>query len=66
MKANELNRLYGPDGIMKEEGETSFVLHSGNMYTILNKNVKVAGPLIRVFAKMLKALGEYIPIEKKA
>jgi hypothetical protein len=36
------------------------------MYTILNKNARVAGPLIGVLAKMLNALGVNIPVEKRA
>jgi hypothetical protein len=67
LNAKELNRLYGPNGIKKGEGGIwSFALHLDNMYTILNKNARVAGPLIGVSAKMLIAFGVYIPAEKRA
>jgi hypothetical protein len=36
------------------------------MYTILNTNARVAGPLVAVLAKMLNAVGVYIPVEKRA
>jgi len=67
LNAKELNRLYGPNGIRKEEGEIwSFALHPGNMYTDLNKNARFAGPLSGVLVKMLNAFGVYIPVEKGA
>jgi NAD(P)-dependent dehydrogenase (short-subunit alcohol dehydrogenase family) len=67
LNTKELNRLYGPNGIKKEEGEIwSFALHPGNMYTNLNKNARFAGPLSGVLAKMLNAFGVYIPVEKGA
>ena len=36
------------------------------MYAILNKNARVPGQLSGVLAKMLNALGVYIPVEKRA
>jgi NAD(P)-dependent dehydrogenase (short-subunit alcohol dehydrogenase family) len=67
LNAKELNRLYGPKGIKKEEGEIwSMALHPGNMYTDLNKNARFAGPLSGVVVKMLNAFGVYIPVEKGA
>ena len=46
-----------PQWIEEEEGEIwSFALHPGNMYTILNKNARVAAPLSGFLAKMLNAL----------
>jgi NAD(P)-dependent dehydrogenase (short-subunit alcohol dehydrogenase family) len=67
LNAKELNRLYGPNGIKKSEGEIwSMALHPGNMYTDLNKNARFAGPLSGVVAKMLNAFGAYIPVDKGA
>ncbi|KAE9380289.1 NAD(P)-binding protein [Stipitochalara longipes BDJ] len=67
LNAKELNRLYGPNGTRKAEGEIwSMALHPGNMYTDLNRNARFAGPLSGVVVKMLNAFGAYIPIEKGA
>jgi len=67
LNAKEINRLYGPNGTKKEEGEIwGMALHPGNMYTDLNKNAKFAGPLSGAVVKMLNALGTYIPVEKGA
>ena len=58
LNAKELNRLYGPNVIEKEELEIwRIALHPGNMFTILKKNARVAAPLSGVLAKMLNALG---------
>jgi hypothetical protein len=65
LNAKELNRLYGPNVIEKEELEIwRIALHPGNMFTILKKNARVAAPLSGVLAKMLNALGVYVTVEK--
>jgi NAD(P)-dependent dehydrogenase (short-subunit alcohol dehydrogenase family) len=67
LNAKELNRLYGPNGIKKDEGEIwSMALHPGNIYTDLNKNARFAGPLSGAVAKLLNAFGAYIPADKGA
>lgn len=67
LNAIQLNHLYGPKGIKKEEGEIwSMALHPGNMYTDLNKKSRAVGPLTGVVAKIINLFGVYIPVEHGA
>lgn len=67
LHAKELNRLYGPNGTNKSEGELWCVaLHPGNIYTDLSKNAQFAGPLSRPLAATLNFLGVFIPADQGA
>ncbi|KAE8453141.1 hypothetical protein EG329_011208 [Mollisiaceae sp. DMI_Dod_QoI] len=67
LHAKELNRLYGPNGIKKSEGEIwSVAVHPGNIYTDLSKNAQFAGPLSRPFVATLNLLGVFIPADQGA
>ena len=69
LHAKELNRLYGPEGIQKGEGEIwTAALHPGNMYTDLSKNATSGGRLnlVPVVMPLMNALGVFIPVEQGA
>lgn len=67
LHAKELNRLNGPKGIKKSEGEVWCVaLHPGVIYTDLSKNAQYAGPLSRPVAATLNLLGVFISADKGA
>jgi NAD(P)-dependent dehydrogenase (short-subunit alcohol dehydrogenase family) len=67
LHAKELNRLYGPNDVKKQEGEIwTAAVHPGNIYTDLAKNATYFGINSPVMAKMLNLLGAFIPAEKGA
>lgn len=67
LHAKELNRLYGPNGVKKEEGEIwTAAVHPGNIYTDLSKNATYFGISSPIMAKVLNLLGAFIPVEQGA
>lgn len=67
LHAKELNRLYGPNGVKKAEGEIwTTALHPGNVYTNLAKNATYMGGASRLLGKTLNMLGVFVPAEKGA
>ncbi|KAH8815654.1 hypothetical protein F5884DRAFT_668042 [Xylogone sp. PMI_703] len=68
LHAKYLNTLYGPTGTQKDQaGEIwTAAVHPGNVYTNLNFNASGMIPFPKLFARTLKMLGAYIPVEDAA
>ncbi|KAF4633028.1 hypothetical protein G7Y89_g5100 [Cudoniella acicularis] len=63
----ELNRLYGPNGVKKGDGEIwTAAVHPGNIYTDLAKNASYFGMTSPLIGKLLNLLGVFIPVDQGA
>ncbi|KAH8684627.1 hypothetical protein BGZ60DRAFT_478918 [Tricladium varicosporioides] len=67
LHVKELNRLYGPNGIKKGDGEIwTAAVHPGNIYTNLSKNATYMGINSPLVVKFLNLIGAFIPVEQGA
>ncbi|KAH6679517.1 hypothetical protein B0J14DRAFT_299408 [Halenospora varia] len=67
LHAKELDRLHGPNGVKKGEGEIwTAAVHPGNIYTDLSKNATYMGINSPLVVKFLNLVGAFIPVQQGA